>query len=69
MEFYFSDSNIPRDKFLRNTIDSSEDGSILLSVFLVYFMRCVCMCYLLGIFVNLGFACYVLFDLTLVKSG
>ncbi|GJR78136.1 La protein 1 [Tanacetum coccineum] len=29
VEFYFSDSNIPRDTFLRNTINESEDGSHL----------------------------------------
>ena len=29
VEYYFSDSNIPRDNFLRNIIESSEDGSIL----------------------------------------
>ncbi|KAI0510550.1 hypothetical protein KFK09_011154 [Dendrobium nobile] len=26
VEFYFSDSNLPRDKFLRTTVEESEDG-------------------------------------------
>ena len=26
MEFYFSDSNLPRDGFLRRTVEESEDG-------------------------------------------
>ncbi|OMO54078.1 hypothetical protein CCACVL1_28078 [Corchorus capsularis] len=30
VEFYFSDSNLPRDKFLHNTVTQSKDGSILL---------------------------------------
>lgn len=29
VEFYFSDSNLPRDNFLRKTVTESEDGSIL----------------------------------------
>lgn len=32
VEFYFSDSNIPRDNFLRNTIESSEDGLVSLAL-------------------------------------
>ncbi|KAJ8773049.1 hypothetical protein K2173_028226 [Erythroxylum novogranatense] len=32
VEFYFSDSNIPRDTFLRNTINSSEDGMVSLGL-------------------------------------
>jgi len=30
VEFYFSDSNLPRDNFLKKTVSESEDGSILL---------------------------------------
>jgi len=30
VEFYFSDSNLPRDDFLSKTVNESEDGSILL---------------------------------------
>lgn len=26
VEFYFSDSNLPRDKFLRETVEQREDG-------------------------------------------
>jgi lupus La protein len=26
VEFYFSDSNLPRDGFLRKTVEESEDG-------------------------------------------
>jgi hypothetical protein len=26
VEFYFSDSNLPRDKFLRETVEQSDDG-------------------------------------------
>ncbi|PWA74866.1 hypothetical protein CTI12_AA248270 [Artemisia annua] len=32
VEFYFSDSNIPRDTFLRNTINESEDGMVSLAL-------------------------------------
>ncbi|KAJ6697970.1 hypothetical protein OIU79_011513 [Salix purpurea] len=32
VEFYFSDSNIPRDNFLRNIIKSSEDGMVSLAL-------------------------------------
>ncbi|KAI3729755.1 hypothetical protein L6452_18420 [Arctium lappa] len=32
VEFYFSDSNLPRDNFLRNTIAESEDGMVSLSL-------------------------------------
>ena len=28
MEFYFSDSNLPTDNFMRKTVSESEDGSI-----------------------------------------
>ncbi|KAL0323845.1 UNVERIFIED_CONTAM: La protein 1 [Sesamum calycinum] len=36
VEFYFSDSNLPRDAFLKKTISESDDGSILL--FYVYLL-------------------------------
>lgn len=29
MEFYFSDSNLPRDKFLKKSIEESDDRCIL----------------------------------------
>ncbi|KAI4379783.1 hypothetical protein MLD38_006036 [Melastoma candidum] len=32
VEFYFSDSNLPRDKFLRKTIDESDDGLVSLAL-------------------------------------
>ncbi|XP_065850681.1 la protein 1 [Euphorbia lathyris] len=32
VEFYFGDSNLPRDNFLRNTIESSEDGMVDLAL-------------------------------------
>ncbi|KAL1532493.1 hypothetical protein AAHA92_32499 [Salvia divinorum] len=32
VEFYFSDSNLPRDKFLMKTISESEDGMVSLSL-------------------------------------
>lgn len=32
VEFYFSDSNLPRDSFLRNTISESEDGMVSLAL-------------------------------------
>ncbi|KAF5797970.1 putative lupus La protein [Helianthus annuus] len=32
VEFYFSDSNLPRDNFLRNTITESEDGMVSLAL-------------------------------------
>ncbi|KAK2968660.1 hypothetical protein RJ640_012503 [Escallonia rubra] len=32
VEFYFSDSNLPRDKFLMSTISESEDGMISLAL-------------------------------------
>ncbi|CAI9093492.1 OLC1v1029000C1 [Oldenlandia corymbosa var. corymbosa] len=32
VEFYFSDSNLPRDKFLRETISESEDGMVSLAL-------------------------------------
>ncbi|KAJ7965984.1 La-like protein [Quillaja saponaria] len=32
VEFYFSDSNLPRDNFLRNSINESEDGMVSLSL-------------------------------------
>ncbi|KAI7751697.1 hypothetical protein M8C21_006987 [Ambrosia artemisiifolia] len=32
VEFYFSDSNLPRDNFLRNTISESEDGMVSLGL-------------------------------------
>nr|XP_043640235.1 la protein 1 [Erigeron canadensis] len=32
VEFYFSDSNIPRDTFLRNAITESEDGMVSLAL-------------------------------------
>ncbi|MDB0053701.1 hypothetical protein N9F40_01560 [bacterium] len=28
MEFYFSDSNLPRDKFLRETVEADPDGFV-----------------------------------------
>lgn len=38
VEFYFSDSNLPRDKFLTSTISESEDGSIFLYRFVPFFL-------------------------------
>ncbi|KAF4348424.1 hypothetical protein F8388_015735 [Cannabis sativa] len=35
VEFYFGDSNLPRDNFLKNTISESEDGSILFLLALI----------------------------------
>ncbi|KAL9253486.1 La protein 1-like protein [Drosera capensis] len=35
VEFYFSDSNLPRDNFLRKTIGESEDGCMACRLFLV----------------------------------
>ncbi|GAB2284855.1 hypothetical protein Dimus_019308 [Dionaea muscipula] len=32
VEFYFSDSNLPRDKFLKQTISESEDGLVSLAL-------------------------------------
>ncbi|GAB4837265.1 hypothetical protein Ancab_002167 [Ancistrocladus abbreviatus] len=32
VEFYFSDSNLPRDKFLKKTMDESEDGMVNLAL-------------------------------------
>ncbi|PKU81457.1 la protein 1 [Dendrobium catenatum] len=32
VEFYFSDSNLPRDKFLRTTVEESEDGLVSLAL-------------------------------------
>ncbi|ONK56149.1 uncharacterized protein A4U43_C10F4650 [Asparagus officinalis] len=32
VEFYFSDSNLPRDKFLRETVNKSEDGLVSLAL-------------------------------------
>lgn len=32
VEFYFSDSNLPRDKFLRTTVEQSEDGLVSLGL-------------------------------------
>ncbi|GMH12425.1 hypothetical protein Nepgr_014266 [Nepenthes gracilis] len=32
VEFYFSDSNLPRDRFLKQTISESEDGMVSLSL-------------------------------------
>ncbi|KAK4761676.1 hypothetical protein SAY87_029560 [Trapa incisa] len=32
VEFYFSDSNLPRDKFLKNSINESEDGMVSLAL-------------------------------------
>ncbi|PKA63799.1 hypothetical protein AXF42_Ash004808 [Apostasia shenzhenica] len=32
VEFYFSDSNLPRDKFLRTTVQQSEDGLVSLGL-------------------------------------
>ncbi|KAL4193982.1 hypothetical protein AMTRI_Chr05g66510 [Amborella trichopoda] len=32
VEFYFSDSNLPRDRFLKKTIEESEDGLVGLSI-------------------------------------
>ncbi|KAI3506232.1 hypothetical protein L1887_28588 [Cichorium endivia] len=32
VEFYFSDSNLPRDNFLKNTITESEDGMVSLAL-------------------------------------
>ncbi|KAL7598191.1 hypothetical protein Lser_V15G22047 [Lactuca serriola] len=32
VEFYFSDSNLPRDNFLKNTITESEDGMVSLTL-------------------------------------
>ncbi|ONK79230.1 uncharacterized protein A4U43_C01F4250 [Asparagus officinalis] len=30
VEFYFSDSNLPRDKFLKQKVEESEDGLVSL---------------------------------------
>ncbi|KAL2940056.1 La protein 1 [Bienertia sinuspersici] len=35
VEFYFSDSNLPRDNFLKKTISENEDGRILYTVIFV----------------------------------
>ncbi|XP_019183797.1 PREDICTED: la protein 1 [Ipomoea nil] len=32
VEFYFSDSNLPRDSFLKKTVDESEDGLVCLAL-------------------------------------
>uniref|UniRef100_A0A7N0T5L9 HTH La-type RNA-binding domain-containing protein n=1 Tax=Kalanchoe fedtschenkoi TaxID=63787 RepID=A0A7N0T5L9_KALFE len=32
VEFYFSDSNLPRDNFLKNTLAESEDGMVSLAL-------------------------------------
>ncbi|CAK9184979.1 unnamed protein product [Ilex paraguariensis] len=32
VEFYFSDSNLPRDKFLSNTLSESQDGMVSLAL-------------------------------------
>lgn len=32
VEFYFSDSNLPRDKFLRETVEQSDDGLVNLAL-------------------------------------
>ncbi|XP_031104073.1 la protein 1 [Ipomoea triloba] len=32
VEFYFSDSNLPRDSFLKKTVDESEDGLVSLAL-------------------------------------
>lgn len=32
VEFYFSDSNLPRDNFLKQTVDESEDGLVSLAL-------------------------------------
>jgi lupus La protein len=32
VEFYFSDSNLPRDKFLRETVEQREDGLVSLAL-------------------------------------
>ncbi|XP_072990541.1 la protein 1 [Typha latifolia] len=32
VEFYFSDSNLPRDKFLKKTVEESEDGLVSLAL-------------------------------------
>ncbi|KAK1266629.1 hypothetical protein QJS04_geneDACA019335 [Acorus gramineus] len=32
VEFYFSDSNLPRDKFLNETVSQSEDGLVSLAL-------------------------------------
>lgn len=32
VEFYFSDSNLPRDEFLKKSISESEDGMISLAL-------------------------------------
>jgi lupus La protein len=32
VEFYFSDSNLPRDNFLRNTLNESDDGLVYLAL-------------------------------------
>ncbi|CAN6232412.1 unnamed protein product [Urochloa humidicola] len=38
VEFYFSDSNLPRDKFLRETVEQSDDGLVSLA-FICSFSR------------------------------
>lgn len=35
VEFYFSDSNIPTDEFLRGKISESSDASILITYFFI----------------------------------
>ncbi|KAG8375560.1 hypothetical protein BUALT_Bualt10G0113300 [Buddleja alternifolia] len=39
VEFYFSDSNLPRDAFLKKTISESDDGSILFSHIYVAYLN------------------------------
>lgn len=38
VEFYFSDSNLPRDNFLMKTINESDDGSIFFLFFFLAFI-------------------------------
>lgn len=36
LEFYFSDSNLPRDRFLRSKVEENEDGYVDISVILTF---------------------------------
>ena len=34
IEFYFSDSNLPRDKFLRETVENDPEGFVDIAVYI-----------------------------------
>ena len=36
VEFYFSDSNLPRDKFLRETVEADPDGFVGISLLITF---------------------------------